>query len=34
MTWWEEQAKGLRARIEGGRSFVWFAPYLDGPPNL
>jgi hypothetical protein len=32
MTWWSEQAAGLRARIESGNPFVWFAPYVDGPP--
>jgi predicted ATPase/class 3 adenylate cyclase len=34
MTWWSGQAAGLRARIEGGKPFVWFAPYVDGPPKL
>jgi class 3 adenylate cyclase len=34
MTWWSEQAGGLRARIEGSKPFVWFAPYVDGPPEL
>jgi hypothetical protein len=34
MTWWSEQAAGLRARIEGGKPFIWFAPYVDGPPQL
>jgi hypothetical protein len=32
MTWWSGQAAGLRGRIEGGKPFVWFAPYVDGPP--
>jgi class 3 adenylate cyclase/tetratricopeptide (TPR) repeat protein len=34
MTWWSGQAAGLRARIEGGKPFVWFAPYVDGPPKV
>lgn len=34
MTWWSEQGAGLRARIEGSKPFVWFAPYVDGPPKL
>lgn len=34
MIWWSEQAADLRARIEGGKPFVWFAPYVDGPPKL
>jgi tetratricopeptide (TPR) repeat protein len=34
MAWWSEQAAGLRTRVEGGRPFVWFAPYADGPPKL
>jgi tetratricopeptide (TPR) repeat protein len=34
MTWWSEQAAGLRTRIEGGKPFVWFAPYVDGPPKV
>jgi len=34
MTWWSEQAAGLRARVEGNQPFVWFAPYVDGPPEL
>jgi class 3 adenylate cyclase/tetratricopeptide (TPR) repeat protein len=34
MTWWSEQASGLRARIEASKPFVWFAPYVDGPPEL
>jgi tetratricopeptide (TPR) repeat protein len=33
MTWWSEQAAELRGRIEGRKPFVWFAPYVDGPPN-
>ena len=32
MNWWTEQAEGLRGRIESGQEFVWFAPYVDGPP--
>ncbi len=32
MDWWTEQAEGLRGRIESGAEFVWFAPYVDGPP--
>ena len=32
MTWWSEQAEGLRGRIDSGAPFVWFAPYVDGPP--
>jgi hypothetical protein len=34
MAWWSEQAAGLRARVEGSKPFVWFAPYVDGPPKL
>ena len=34
MTWWSEQAGGLRARIDAGKPFVWFAPYVEGPPKL
>jgi tetratricopeptide (TPR) repeat protein len=34
MTWWSGQAAALRARIEGGKPFVWFAPYVDGPPKV
>jgi tetratricopeptide (TPR) repeat protein len=34
MTWWSGQAAALRERIEGGTKFVWFAPYVDGPPAL
>jgi hypothetical protein len=34
MAWWSEQALGLRGRIEGGKKFVWFAPYVDGPPKV
>jgi tetratricopeptide (TPR) repeat protein len=34
MPWWTEQAAGLRARIEGGQPFVWFPPYVGGPPKL
>ena len=33
MTWWGEQAAGLRARVEAGKPFVWFAPCVDGPPG-
>ncbi len=25
---------GLRGRIDGGQEFVWFAPYVDGPPAV
>ena len=32
MDWWTEQAEGLRGRIDRGEEFVWFAPYVDGPP--
>ena len=32
MDWWTEQAEGLRGRIDSGKEFVWFAPYVDGPP--
>ncbi len=32
ITWWTEQAEGLRARIDRGESLKWFAPYVDGPP--
>jgi tetratricopeptide (TPR) repeat protein len=34
MAWWSGQAAGLRARINGCEPFVWFAPYVDGPPKL
>ena len=34
MAWWAEQAEGLRGRIDRGEEFVWFAPYVDGPPPL
>ncbi len=34
MDWWTEQAEGLRGRIDRGEEFVWFAPYVDGPPSL
>ena len=34
MAWWSEQAEALRARIEDRRPFVWFAPYVDGPPKV
>ncbi|MFB3078366.1 MAG: tetratricopeptide repeat protein, partial [Lysobacterales bacterium] len=33
MDWWTEQAEGLRGRIDSGQEFVWFAPYMDGPPT-
>ena len=33
MDWWTEQAEGLRGRIDRGEEFVWFAPYVDGPPS-
>ena len=32
MDWWTEQAEGRRGRIDSGQDFVWFAPYVDGPP--
>ena len=32
MDWWTERAEGLRGRIDSGAEFVWFAPYVDGPP--
>ena len=34
MNWWSEQAAGLRGRIAAAKPFVWFAPYVDGPPKL
>ncbi len=34
MDWWTEQAEGLRGRIERVEQFVWFAPYVDGPPDV
>ena len=34
MDWWTEQAEGLRGRIDSGQEFVWFAPYVDGPPGV
>ena len=34
MTWWLEQAVGLRGRIDSGKEFKWFAPYVDGPPAV
>jgi hypothetical protein len=34
MTWWGTQAIGLRARIANGKPFVWFAPYVDGLPQV
>ncbi len=33
MDWWRSQAEGLRGRIDGREKFVWFAPYVDGPPG-
>ena len=33
MTWWSEQAEGLRGRLDRGEQFKWFAPYVDGPPT-
>ena len=33
MNWWTGQAEGLRGRIDRGEEFVWFAPYVDGPPS-
>jgi hypothetical protein len=32
MSWWSEQAAGLRGRIERGEPFRWFAPYADSTP--
>ncbi len=34
MDWWTAQAEGLRGRIDRGEEFVWFAPYVDGPPKV
>ena len=34
MDWWTEQAEGSRGRIDSGQEFVWFAPYVDGPPSV
>ena len=34
MDWWTEQATALRGRIDSGKPFVWFAPYVDGPPGV
>ena len=34
MPWWAEQAAGLRGRIDTGKEFVWFAPYVEGPPHI
>ena len=34
MGWWTDQAEGLRGRIDSGQTFVWFAPYVDGPPSI
>ena len=31
--WWTEQAEGLRERIDRGKPFNWFAPYVDGPQS-
>ena len=28
------QAEELRGRIDRGEEFVWFAPYVDGPPAV
>jgi hypothetical protein len=33
MDWWTVQAEGLRGRIDSGTKFVWFSPYVDGPPT-
>lgn len=33
MDWWTEQARALRARLDAGEPFRWFAPYVDGPPG-
>ncbi len=29
MTWWSDQAKGLRGRIKAGEPWRGFAPYVD-----
>ena len=34
MDWWMKQAQGLRGRIDRGEPFKWFAPYVDGPPQI
>jgi len=34
MDWWRSPAEGLRGRIDRGETFVWFAPYVDGPPKV
>ena len=34
MDWGTEQAETLRERIDRGEEFVWFAPYVDGPPGV
>ena len=34
MDWWTEQAKALRGRLDRAEDFVWFAPYIDGPPTV
>ena len=33
MNWRTEQAEGLRGRIERDEDFIWFAPFVDGPPT-
>ena len=33
ITWWTDQAERLRGRIESGQDFVWFIPFVDGPPS-
>ena len=33
MDWWRSQAERLRGRIDGGKAFIWFAQYVDGPPG-
>ena len=33
MGWWTERAEELRGRIDRGAEFVWFAPYVSGPPE-
>ena len=30
MSWWMEQAEGLRGRIDSGEPFRGFAPFVDG----
>ena len=34
MDWWIGQAEGLRGRIDRREEFVWFAPYVNGPPDV